>query len=247
MAVISVDLAYVRYSDIGIAALQYQDDKINVRFIRPQSPTGDPPEPKSLSHYLTDLCEQNSAGVLLIDGPQAWKDPNNGLEHSRVCERVLNTPAKTGLPGNVKPRNYQPFVSFSIQLFDCLQEIGWTRLDQKSIAEPSSRRFALESFPMAAWKSLTILPLPAKKKAHDHDLRDRLYVLKKLYPLVLDRDPNHDEIQALVAGLAGIAFEANRSDYYDLFGTEPRWISGTCREGFILLPRHPGENRSSLF
>jgi hypothetical protein len=43
-----------------------------------------------------NLADDLGAAALLIDGPEAWKDPDNGLQHSRVCERELNTPAKTG-------------------------------------------------------------------------------------------------------------------------------------------------------
>ena len=38
--------------------------------------------------------------VLMLDGPQAWKSRDNGLEHARVSERQLNTACKTGLPGD---------------------------------------------------------------------------------------------------------------------------------------------------
>ena len=51
---------------------------------------------------------------MLLDGLQGWKNPANGLKHSRLCERILNTPAKTGILGRVKPVNYTKFVEFSI-------------------------------------------------------------------------------------------------------------------------------------
>jgi hypothetical protein len=109
------------------------------------------PDPELLAEFLVNLCEELGASVLTLDGPQGWKDPDNGLEHSRICERALHTPAKTGIPGIVKPGNYLPFVAFSIAVFDALGERGWPRYDG-NLGE--NGRVAVESFPMSAWRSL---------------------------------------------------------------------------------------------
>ena len=74
------------------------------------------------------------------------------------CERKLNTPAKTGLPGSVLPKNYKPFVCFSIDVFNYLAQLGFTRLGK---IESGSSMLAVESFPLSARKSLGLRPLKA--------------------------------------------------------------------------------------
>ena len=64
-----------------------------------------------LAGRLNHLCAVRGIRVMLLDGPQAWKSKNNGFAHARVSERQLNTAAKTGLPGMVKPITYRPFAS----------------------------------------------------------------------------------------------------------------------------------------
>ena len=54
---------------------------------------------------------------------------DNGFEHARVSERQLNTAAKTGLPGMVKPITYRPFAEFCLDVYDALCRRGWRRLD----------------------------------------------------------------------------------------------------------------------
>jgi hypothetical protein len=173
----------------------------------------------------------------MIDGPQAWKDPDNGLEHSRRCERCLNTPAKTGLPGFVKPKSYTSFVSFSIELFDQLDRLGWPRLQQSTPVVDKSQYVVIESFPLSAWQKLGINSLPAKRKAKATDIQSRMSELQGCFPLKLDTEPNHDELQALVAGLAGIALEANDQNHYLVVGEPPRLVDSVWREGFTVTPK----------
>ena len=81
-----------------------------------------------LAGRLNHLCGVRGIRVLMLDGPQAWKSSSNGLEHSRVSERQLNTAAKTGLPGMVKPLTYRPFAEFCLDVYDALCRRGWRRL-----------------------------------------------------------------------------------------------------------------------
>jgi hypothetical protein len=67
---------------------------------------GDAPlavDPNLLAGRINHLCNLRGIRVVMLDGPQAWKSQSNGLAHSRVSERQLNTAGKTGLPGMVKP------------------------------------------------------------------------------------------------------------------------------------------------
>jgi hypothetical protein len=170
--IVSADLAYRHYRDVGIAVLEADDLVINCAFVDAAAAglVGEP-APDTLADFLVSLCGHVGAKILLLDGPQAWKDPNNGLEHSRLCERVLHTPAKTGVPGVVKPGNYLPFVAFAIAVFDALAQRGWPRYSGGSVA--GSATVAVESFPMSAWKSLGYPILAAKARCGPDELVSR--------------------------------------------------------------------------
>ena len=47
------------------------------------------PDPQRCAEALAAFCDASGVGVLLLDGPQAWKDPSTREEHSRVCEALL--------------------------------------------------------------------------------------------------------------------------------------------------------------
>lgn len=237
MPVISVDLAYVNYKDSGVAIIEYANNKIHCSF-QAISLTGKP-DPVKIAEYIAQLCSAKKAPILMIDGPQGWKHPDNGLVHSRICERKLNTPAKTGLPQNVKPVNYAPFVRFSTEVFAQLAMRGWKLFDGNMPKDLAEQKTLIESFPLSAWKTLGIPSLPAKSKATQADIDDRLAKLKELFPLVVTGSPNHDELQALVAGLAGIALERGLDEGFSMIGQAPELLDGYWREGFIVNPRRP--------
>ena len=184
------------------------------------------PSAERLAGFLADYCYQHGIQLLLLDGPQAWKAVDNGLVHSRRCERQLNTPAKTGLPGSVKPGNYRPFVEFSIAVFDALASLNWHRL---AVAQrPVAGLVTVESFPLSAWRALGLKALPAKAKAKLVHIDDCRQALTRCLPLRFSGIPSHDELQATVAGLAGLALEA--SDWTNCA------VAGVAfwREGFIV-------------
>ncbi len=149
MAVLSVDLAYRRFSDIGIALLDsLPGGPIHCEFIRVCE---DRVTPEIVAVTVDSLCLQRGIRIMLLDGPQGWKSPTSDLTNSRKCERILNTPAKTGLCGTVKPSNYGPFVSFSIAVYDRLTELGWERFS-KTESVGGLARVLFESFPLSAWE-----------------------------------------------------------------------------------------------
>ena len=231
MPVVSVDLAYKDYRDVGVAVLEAEPGPIRCEFHKLL--LSGPPDTVQLADYLNGLCTERGADTLLIDGPQAWKAPDNGLVHSRLCERALNTPAKTGLPEVVKPANYGPFVRFSIDVFGELQKHGWALY---AGLPNTGARILFESFPLSAWRSLGVRGLPAKSKHKPDDLKDRLARLLELAPIVCDADPTHDELQALVSGLAGVAYEHNFTPGFAVAGASPSLLDGYPREGFIVNP-----------
>lgn len=234
MAVVSVDLAYKDYQDIGVAVLADSPNGISCEFIQLQ--VRGIPTAENLSLALVNLCMKYDSNILLMDGPQGWRADDGAHVHSRDCERKLNTPAKTGPPSIVKPASYTPFVSFSISVFDGLTMHGWSRLSGDRSRIDLSKKWAIESFPLAAWGALGIRSLPAKSQACEEDLRDRLKIISGKFGVMVSRSPNHDELQALVAGLVGIWLARRDFRMISAVGLPPRIEIGTWREGFILVP-----------
>ena len=271
MAVLSVDLAYRRWSDLGIVLLDRArppqsrnqvesgpglplpplftspeqpgsaDCPIACEII-PSMPLEDDPGPVDaniLAGRLNHLCAVRGIRVILLDGPQAWKSCSNGLEHARVSERQLNTAAKTGLPGMVKPLTYRPFAEFCLDVYDALCRRGWRRLETRDQPGSPQERVLVESYPHAAWKSLGLKPLPSKRRAKVSDLAEAYGALRTLIPITTNRPPNHDQLQAIVGGLPGLALEEHNNAAARIVGNPPRREDGHWREGFIVLPVPP--------
>jgi hypothetical protein len=192
-----------------------------------------------LAGRLNHLCNRREIRVLLLDGPQAWKSRDNGLEHARVSERQLNTACKTGLPGMVKPITYRAFAEFCVDVYDALCRRGWRRLATREQPGSSPERVLVESYPCAAWKSLGLRPLPSKRRARVSDLAEAFGALRAIVPLTVNRPPNHDQLQAIVGGLPGLALAERDAAGTRIIGTPPRREDGHWREGFIVLPVPP--------
>jgi hypothetical protein len=201
--------------------------------------TPGPVDADILAGLLNHLSTVRGIRVIMLDGPQAWKSRTNGLEHSRVSERQLNTPAKTGLPGMVKPVTYRPFAEFCLDVYDALCRRGWRRLETKDQPGSPQDRVLVESYPFAAWKSLGLRPLPSKRRTRVSDLAEAYGALRSLIPFTTNRPPNHDQLQAIVGGLPGLALEERNTAGTRIVGNPPRREEGHWREGFIVLPVPP--------
>ena len=253
MAVLSVDLAYRRWTDLGIVVLdrtQLEEPSAECRLgalpirceILPSEAAGQnagPVDADILAGRLNHLCAVRGIRVMMLDGPQAWKSVTNGCVHARVSERQLNTASKTGLPGMVKPVTYRVFAEFCLDVYDALGRRGWQRLD--TLAHPGSppERVLVESYPHAAWKSLGLKPLPSKRRSRVSDLAEAYGALRALIPITTSRPPNHDQLQAIVGGLPGLALEERDTAAARIVGNAPRREGGHWREGFIVLPVPP--------
>jgi TPP-dependent pyruvate/acetoin dehydrogenase alpha subunit len=244
--VLSIDLAYRRLRDFGICLLEERKGRVvNVRFVDPDqvfNPGKEPaltrpPPAKECATAISAFCGRNKIRVLLLDGPQGWKDPKRKASY-RLCEKLVHTPAKTGVNGQVIPRSYTGFVEFSTQLFLHLVDLGGLLVSHSAIRPPKRGSFLVaESFPLSAWRKLRVAPLPAKKKATNVDVQERLHALQNLFGLAVPREPNHDELQALVAGLAGVAILNGDTDGYIAEGARPKKARSTIVEGYIVNPR----------
>jgi hypothetical protein len=243
-AVVSVDLAYKSYADVGIVV--FADDWIGyrARIVRAADLglTG-APDAERLAAALIGLCAERGARMLLLDGPQAWADPATGLDGIRASEKALACPGKTGLPGQAKPAAYLPFIDFSIATCAALVRHGASLLESPDPVGADANLLALESFPTAAWKGLGLKPLPGKGKlkgaALDAELGERLAMLRS-FELDIPGAPTHDELQAIAAGLAGVSILRRVRDQIRTYGQPPRLVDGTFREGYIVVPSRSG-------
>jgi hypothetical protein len=278
VAILSVDLAYRRWSDLGVVVLDrerptalqnplqassllkrpsftlrpnlLEETEANERPIHCEILPFGPPEPgpelaansvdpNILAGRLNHLCGVRGIRLIVLDGPQAWKSRSNGLEHARVSERQLNTAAKTGLPGMVKPVSYRPFSEFCLDVYEALCRRGWRRLQTREQPGCSQERVLVESYPYAAWKSLGLKPLPSKRRARISDLAEAYAALNSVIPFTTNRPPNHDQLQAIVGGLPGVALEEHNTAGARIVGNPPHREDGQWREGYIVLPVPP--------
>lgn len=231
--ILSVDLASRRYADIGIALMHGDRSASHVTLVDPARDLGlvGAPDVNVLADALLRIASEQRVRVLLIDGPQGWRADESPYVHSRQCERETRCPGKTGLPGVVLPKTWTSMATFSIALFDRLHASGWPRLTGVWNGEPA----AIESFPTHAWRSLGHPALPGKGRKPDLTAwRTILQAAGVQTPL---EQASHDELQAVVSGLAGVQLCAAGLAACDVRGVEPRVEDGTWREGFILSPR----------
>lgn len=257
MAVLSVDLAYRSWSDLGIVVLdrvrtdhpQTADNPISCEIVPSVACDDDRGfvDANTLAGRINHLCNVRGIRVIMLDGPQAWKSRSNGLEHSRVSERQLNTAAKTGLPGMVKPVTYRAFAEFCLDVYDALCRRGWRRLETHEQPGSPPERVLAESYPHAAWKSLGLKPLPAKRRCKVSNLAEAYGALRALIPITSNRPPNHDQLQAIVGGLAGLALDEHNTAGTRIVGNPPRREGGHWREGFIVLPVPPVQPSSAAW
>lgn len=234
--ILSVDLAYKRHADIGVALLEARDAQLRATIVDAMLP--DPPHPHVLADWLHALAGQHDVTGIAIDGPLGWKAPGTGAEHCRMSEKAVRAPGKTGLPPDgVKPRNYLAFTAFSIALFERLTVHHGCALPGADRAGDPGPRFVTETFPTAAWRSLGLTPVPGKGRTTPAQLAGALGHLTARVPsLELDRAPTHDQLQAVVGGLAPLAWAHGDTTRVTLAGVPPHRLDGSWREGYIMIP-----------
>ena len=235
--VLSIDLAYKKARDFGICLVEARRGQpLKAEFIPPHELINDPPVAGQCARAIFEFCKKHGVRVVLLDGPQGWKDPENPLPHSRHCEKILFTQGKTGTVGRAKPGGFTPFAAFSIGVFAELVRLGGELVSSAVVKAPKDGLLVMESFPTSAWRKLGIRPLPGKARTKRGDIHDRLSRLQELLGFRAQREPTHDELQALVAGVAGVAILAGKPSGYCIQGSPPREVDGVIVEGFIVNP-----------
>jgi hypothetical protein len=231
--VLAVDLALKHLRDFGVALVSRVGLHLEANLLRWHSKTT--PTVREVADRILQVTERHAVNIILLDGTQAWKDEDNGLVHCRVCEKEMHTPSKTGPPGLCKPANYLAFTEFSIGIFDALAAAGFPRL----AVDPAQHhgRACIETFPFRAWRNLGLAPLPSKARATAEDIATRRAWLADRFDLRCEAEPSHDELQALVSSLAGVALQDRRTDRLAWAGTPPFRKAGTMREGLLVIPK----------
>lgn len=86
--VLSIDLVHTTIRKIGVCLLEESRGRIgSTTFVEPaQLGLVDPLHSGSFAASIYKFCLDEHIHLLLLDGPQGWKDPANGLAHS-ACAR----------------------------------------------------------------------------------------------------------------------------------------------------------------
>lgn len=231
---LAVDLASRRYRDIGMAFLESGQ-------AAPQFPTPadlgleDPPQAAELAQALDQFARSQGVSSILLDGPQGWRHPSSPIDYMRLCERVLNTPGKTGVPGTTRPGTYLNYVTFSIDVFSHLRSAGWSLLTT-DWAGQRPRRWAVEIYPSVAWSLLGMDRLPSKSKAGKR-LAPWRKRLARATGYALPSKLTHDQLQAAIVLPLGTSLNERRDDLVLLAGVDSIIEDGTVYEGLIASPR----------
>jgi hypothetical protein len=239
--ILSIDLAYKSYANFGFCLLQESRGKVlKVKVIsyHDLSLIG-VPEARFFAGRVLRYCRDESVSILMLDGSQGWKYPDNGLADRRQCEQVLHTQIKTGVKGEAKPAKSGLFIGFCTDLFYELYQSGRCLLVSGTrIGVPQDKILVAESYPHAAWRQLGLRPLPSKSRCTPEQIAYHTGELRRLAQLPEMKMLTHDELSALVAGLSGVAIACGDESGYLAVGAPPR-ISpeGYIMEGFIVVPR----------
>jgi len=237
VSVLSIDLALASYRDVGAALVQAAPGgEITARVVRiPQvgRPTAD-----ALVTWMEEVAAHAAVRCIAIDGPLGWRGPDTDSPHARLSERAVRAPGKTGLPPEgVKPRTYLEFTRLSIAIFERLTQQGW-QLPGEPTARNARRdvNYATETFPTAAWRGLGIAPPPGKARSSAADVAAGLVRLTSALPIDVSGVRTHDDLQAVVGGIAPAWWMTNALDRVSFVGAPPFRLEGAWREGFILVP-----------
>jgi hypothetical protein len=219
MSVLSVDLvsptAGHTWADLGVVLLEQKASRIACEVHRWTESWAAPVV--ELALRIHQLASDHAAGVLMLDGPQAWKSNSAWPDGSpRMTEGQGNRPSSQRFSDCLHSSDSERFVGYCLALYSALARLGWQRLGAgQEIPSYSGAlrtdtiqsRFLVESYPDAAWKSLGIRPLPAKGQCRVSDLADAWAALTTMLPITATQPPNHSQMQAIVGGLPGLGIE----------------------------------------
>jgi hypothetical protein len=237
VSVLSIDLALASYRDVGAALVQASPEgEIVARVI--QLAQAGRPTADAVVGWIEEVAERAQVQCIAIDGPLGWRGPDTDSPHARLSERAVRAPGKTGLPPDgVKPRTYLEFSRLSMAIFEQLTARGWRLPADSSGAHVAPEaRYVTETFPTAAWRALGLVPLAGKARSGAADVADGLVRLAAALPIEITGVVTHDDLQAVVGGIAPAWWMAHALERVRFVGVPPFRLDDSWREGFILVP-----------
>ena len=184
----------------------------------------------ALADAIHACAVREGVAAVALDGPHAWRDPARGADGpgvGRRAEFAVRAQCKTGVYPRTFPGTQQAWTRLSVAVFDALLAREGVRMATPEDAHASagagvsragaeaSRADAgartvhahagyllLESFPTAIWRASGLAPLPAKSRRPD--VRAYYERLADAFALPAAEVTSHDDLQALVAALAGV-------------------------------------------
>jgi hypothetical protein len=211
--VLGVDLASARWADVGTALVWWNAASVVTR-VAPGTirwPAHLPVSADALAGAIHDCAVREGVAAVALDGPHAWRDPARGADGpgvGRLAEFAVRAQCKTGVYPRTFPGTQQAWTRLSIAVFDALLAREAVRLatPEDPRASRASRAGAgyllLESFPTAIWRAAGLTPLPAKSRRPD--VAAFYARLADAFALPAADVVSHDDLQAIVAALAGV-------------------------------------------
>ncbi len=211
-AVLGVDLASARWAFNGSALVQFDRATDALTRVVPGVITWPGPDTPLTAQALADViytfAAREDVRAVALDGPHAWRNPQTPADLpgvGRRCEYLCRTQGKTGVYPKAYPGTQFAWIDFCVRVFDALLAQPGVRLAEVPIEDTHAARdgyVVLECFPTSIWRASGLTPLPAKAKRPDVQ---RCYdTLAAAYALPPVRVTSHDDLQAIVAALAGV-------------------------------------------
>ncbi len=211
-AVLGVDLASARWAFNGSALVHFHAESRAITRVVPGAIAWPGPEtpltPQSLASRIHEFAAREDVRAVALDGPHAWRNPQTPADLpgvGRRCEYLCRTQGKTGVYPKAYPGTQFAWIDFCVRVFDALLVQPGVRLAEVPIEDTHAARdgyVVLECFPTSIWRASGLTPLPAKAKRPDGQrFYDTLAAAYALPPVLVS---HHDDLQAIVAALAGV-------------------------------------------
>ena len=206
-AVLGIDLASARWTFNGSALLEYHAHSGVITRVVPGAiawPAADTPlTPQNLAAVIHAFAVREHVRAVALDGPHGWRNPFTPADApgvGRRCEYLCRTQGKTGVYPQTYPGTQFAWIDFCVQVFDALLAQPGVRLADVPAAA-SAGYVVLECFPTSIWRASGLKPLPAKAKRPN--VQAHYDALAAAYVLPPAQVTSHDNLQAIVAALAG--------------------------------------------
>lgn len=224
IAVLGVDLASARWADVG-TALVWCDVRAGGAGAIARVATGviewpadarAPVSADALADAIHPCAVREGVTAVALDGPHAWRDPARGADGpgvGRLAEFAVRAQCKTGVYPRTFPGTQVAWTRLSIAVFDALltregvrmatpDDARAPRAEGAGASRAGAGYLLLESFPTAIWRASGLTPLPAKSRRPD--VAAFYARLANAFALPAADVASHDDLQALVAALAGV-------------------------------------------